>query len=101
MAPGPTPDVPHGPEGRNFSLLLPDMRASGALRLGETMFSLCGALAICGMGVERKGLAALIPPVHAFMPILNICPTAAYTGRQRQPKSPSSAKFGSILKKRA
>jgi len=68
------------PKGAIFFLLLPDMRASGVFRLGETMFSLCGALAICGMGVERKGLAESIPPVHAFMPIPNICPTAAYTG---------------------
>ena len=83
-----------------FFLLLPDMRASGVFRLGETMFSLCGALALCGMGVERKGLAESIPPVHAFMPIPNICPTAAYTGRQRSPKSKKSTKSGSILKKR-
>ena len=40
-----------------FLFLLPDMRASGVLRLGETMFSLCGALAICEMAAERKGLA--------------------------------------------
>ena len=68
------------PKDAIFFLLPPDMRASGALRLGETMFSLCGALAICGMGVERKGLAESIPPVHTFMPIPNICPTAAHTG---------------------
>ena len=86
------------PKGEIFSSLLPETRASGAFRLGETVFSLCGALAICGMGVERKGPAVLIPPVHAFMPILNICPTAAYTGRQRQPKSPSSTKSGSSKK---
>ena len=89
---------PARPRRAQFFLLVPDMRASGVLRLGETMFSLCGALAICGMGVERKGLAESIPPVHAVMPIPNICPTAAYTGRQRQPKPPSSAKFGSISK---
>ena len=40
-------------KGAIFSLLLPDMRASGAL----PMFSLCGALAICEMAAERKGLA--------------------------------------------
>ena len=56
------------------------MRAPGAFRLGKTTFSLCGALAICGIGVGRNGLAESIPPVYAFTPIPNICPTAAYTG---------------------
>ena len=44
------------------------MRAPGAFRLGKTTFSLCGALAICGIGVGRNGLAESIPPVYAFTP---------------------------------
>ena len=44
------------------------MRAPGAFRLGKTTFSLCGALAICGIGVGRNGPAESIPPVYAFTP---------------------------------
>ena len=44
------------------------MRGPGAFRLGKTTFSLCGALAICGIGVGRNGPAESIPPVYAFTP---------------------------------